>query len=46
MYIPRKITTELLQLIGQFPAVGIVGPRQVGKTTFAKTLIPQIPLLI
>ena len=42
MYIHRKITTELIKLINQFPVVGIIGPRQVGKTTLAKHLIDYI----
>jgi len=42
MYIHRKITTELIGLINQFPVVGIIGPRQVGKTTLAKYLIDHI----
>lgn len=42
MYIHRKIITELIGLINQFPVVGIIGPRQVGKTTLAKHLIDHI----
>ncbi|MFQ5650556.1 MAG: ATP-binding protein [bacterium] len=42
MYIERKNTTELIELIGQFPMVGIIGPRQVGKTTLARHLMNQI----
>ncbi len=34
----RKIKTEILQLLDEFPAVGILGPRQVGKTTLAKEI--------
>ena len=33
-YIPK--------LLGYFPAVGIVGPRQVGKTTLVKSLMNQL----
>jgi hypothetical protein len=34
--IDRLITQKLLTLIKEFPAVGILGPRQSGKTTLAK----------
>ncbi len=36
--IKRSIEAELLQKLEFFPAVGILGTRQVGKTTLAKTL--------
>ena len=39
MYIQRMITPEIIGLINSFPVVGIVGPRQVGKTTLVKYLI-------
>ncbi len=42
MLIQRKITDEIIDLIKQFPVVGIIGPRQVGKTTLAKYLIKRI----
>ncbi|MDZ7314472.1 MAG: ATP-binding protein, partial [candidate division KSB1 bacterium] len=42
MYIQRKVTTELIKLINQFPVVAIIGPRQVGKTTLAKHLMDHI----
>ena len=42
MYIQRKVTSELIELIDQFPVVAIIGPRQVGKTTLAKHLIDFI----
>ncbi len=32
----RKITTEIMENIAYFPAIGIIGPRQVGKATLAK----------
>ena len=38
----RKKTEELIELLGYFPVLGIVGPRQVGKTTLSKYLIGQI----
>lgn len=40
--IDRKEASGLLELIDFFPAVGIVGPRQVGKTTLAKHFAKQI----
>jgi len=40
--IRRQIQPEVLQLLGQFPAVAILGPRQVGKTTFALALAEEM----
>jgi uncharacterized protein len=40
--IKRMITEELLGLISFFPAVGLLGPRQVGKTTLSKLLADKI----
>ncbi|MBL7893377.1 MAG: ATP-binding protein [Bacteroidia bacterium] len=37
----RKAEKQLVELMGYFPAVAIVGPRQVGKTTLAKMLIKK-----
>ncbi|MBK9339055.1 MAG: ATP-binding protein [Lewinellaceae bacterium] len=37
-YLPRNATSDLGQLLNLFPAVCIIGARQVGKTTLAKTL--------
>jgi predicted AAA+ superfamily ATPase len=34
--IPRFALKKLRELAGSFPAIGIIGPRQVGKTTLAK----------
>ena len=36
MYIQRKIKTHFNELLGFFPAVAVIGPRQVGKTTFVR----------
>lgn len=33
--IRRSITNKLIDLINYFPVTGIVGPRQVGKTTLS-----------
>ena len=35
--IPRKIQDIILSRLKQFPAVALLGPRQAGKTTLAKT---------
>lgn len=43
MYIKRTIEKKLLELIFNFPAVAILGPRQVGKTTLAKEIITRLP---
>lgn len=40
--IERKTTKYLLELLKQFPAVAILGPRQVGKTTLAKLIRTRI----
>jgi len=36
MVIERKLHKEIIALLKQFPAVAILGARQVGKTTLAK----------
>ena len=36
MFIRRDIEAELQQLLGEYPVVTILGPRQAGKTTLAK----------
>jgi predicted AAA+ superfamily ATPase len=41
--IPRRKMPELERLIGQVPAIVIVGPRQVGKTTLALELADERP---
>ena len=38
MIIPRQIQPQVSRLLEQFPAVAILGPRQVGKTTLAAAL--------
>ncbi len=38
----RIIEQKLLNTVNNFPATGIIGPRQVGKTTLAKQLIKKI----
>lgn len=39
MLIRRNIETELKTLLGEYPVVTILGPRQAGKTTLAKTAL-------
>src|ERR1700756_863806 len=39
--IPRRIQSRLGHLLGQFPAVALLGPRQVGKTTLALSLTSE-----
>lgn len=41
MEVSRKAKGALLRLAGQFPVVGITGPRQSGKTTLAKMTFPD-----
>jgi len=36
-----EILNQLKELLAYFPAVGLIGPRQVGKTTLAKTFAPN-----
>lgn len=40
---PRLATARLRHLATQFPAVAILGPRQVGKTTLARATFPDLP---
>lgn len=42
--ISRYIYEDLLDMLDFFPAVGIIGPRQVGKTTLAKSLVEAMGL--
>lgn len=36
--IKRRIEENILENLKHFPAIGLVGPRQSGKTTLAKTI--------
>lgn len=40
--IPRFAAVELQALLRQYPAVGLIGPRQVGKKTLALALAPAV----
>lgn len=40
--IDRIKTKELIEVLNYFPVLGIVGPRQVGKTTLAKIITSKI----
>lgn len=42
---PRMAIDRLQRLARQFPALAILGPRQVGKTTLASLAFPQLPRL-
>jgi predicted AAA+ superfamily ATPase len=41
--IKRRATAELIELLDSTPAVALLGPRQVGKTTLALTIAEQRP---
>lgn len=43
LYVERIAEKEVLRLVQAFPAVMIVGPRQVGKTSLANRLATQLP---
>ena len=40
--IARAIQPVLKELLGRFPAVALLGPRQVGKTTLALALAAEL----
>jgi hypothetical protein len=41
--VSRTLSKKILSLSRQFPVIGIVGPRQSGKTTLVKYLFPHLP---
>lgn len=40
--ITRSVNKELTEILDYFPVLGLIGPRQVGKTTLAKELMHQL----
>lgn len=44
-YVPRDIEPVLLEMIQQFPAVAVTGPRQSGKTTLLQHVFPNYHFL-
>jgi uncharacterized protein len=42
--IERNLTSDITKALTYFPVVGIIGPRQVGKTTLAKQLISTLSI--
>lgn len=42
-YIPRIAEQRILKLASYFPAVAVVGPRQVGKTSLVQAIRTQLP---
>jgi predicted AAA+ superfamily ATPase len=43
--IERRVHTELVRMINQYPAVALLGPRQVGKTTLALNVADSRPAI-
>lgn len=43
--ITRTLAQKLLSLAQQFPVIGLLGPRQSGKTTLVQTLFPHLPYI-
>lgn len=39
--IPRRLAPRVRQRLAEFPAVGLLGPRQVGKSTLAQTIAQE-----
>jgi predicted AAA+ superfamily ATPase len=46
MYLNRQITTRLLSLANSFPAIAVVGSRQVGKSTLLQHALPQADTVV
>ena len=43
LMLPRALTTTLLNLVSETPVVAMLGSRQVGKTTLARSLNVEKP---
>jgi predicted AAA+ superfamily ATPase len=43
--IPRILSEKILSLAQQFPVIGLIGPRQSGKTTLVQTLFKHLPYI-
>ncbi len=43
--INREVASKIHELADKFPAIGLLGPRQSGKTTLAKTLFKNKPYI-
>ena len=41
--IPRRLAAYVEELLGEFPAVALLGPRQIGKTTLARAIAERDP---
>lgn len=41
--IQRALSGKIRRWLTQFPAIGLLGPRQCGKSTLAKQLLENIP---
>jgi predicted AAA+ superfamily ATPase len=40
--ISRRLSTQFLMRLAEFPAVGLLGPRQVGKSSLAQTIVHEV----
>jgi len=43
MHVPRRARATLERFADEYPAVGVVGPRQSGKTTLVRATFPELP---
>lgn len=41
--IPRDAAPRILRLLQGFPVLTVTGPRQSGKTTLVRELLPHLP---
>lgn len=40
MFVPREISSRMIELAAKYPVLALTGPRQSGKTTLLKSLFP------